>query len=200
MSKLDPATDVSLLLVGVVGAARGLKGEVRVKSFTDNPADIGSYGELTSEDGKACYKIKVTGKHKTKKHGESVLARIEGVEDRTAAENVRGLKLFVRPEQMPKLKEDEFYFSELVGLDAVLVDGKKWGRVVLADDFGAGPVLEVELLSGKNEMVPFTMEVVPEVNLEKGLIVVVPPEGLLVRPEDEEQAKEQEGEIKETSP
>ncbi len=195
MNKPDPATNESLLLVGVVGAARGLKGEVRVKSFTDNPADIGSYGELTDETGKACYKIKVTGKRK-----ESVTARIEGVEDRTAAENVRGLKLFVRREQMPKLDEDEFYFSELVGLDAVLVDGKKWGRVVLADDFGAGPVLEVELASGKNEMVPFTLDVVPEVNLEKGLIVVVPPEGLLVRPEEEEQAKEQEGEKRKPSP
>ncbi len=190
MNKLDPATDESLLLVGVVGAARGLKGEVRIKSFTANPADIGSYGELTDEAGNACYKIKVTGKHK-----ESVLARIEGVEDRTAAEKVRGLKLFVRREQMPKLEKDEFYFSELVGLDAVLVDGKKWGRVVLADDFGAGPVLEVVLASGKNEMVPFTLDVVPEVDLEKGLIVVIPPEGLLVRPEDEEQ--EQEGETKE---
>ena len=190
MNKPDPATDESLLLVGVVGAARGLKGEVRVKSFTANPADIGSYGELTNEAGNVCYKIKVTGKHK-----ESVLARIEGVEDRTAAENVRGLKLFVRREQMPKLEEDEFYFSELVGLDAVLVDGKKWGRVVLADDFGAGPVLEVALASGDNEMVPFTLDVVPEVNLEKGLITVIPPEGLLVRPEDEE--NEEEGETKE---
>ncbi|MCK4938882.1 MAG: 16S rRNA processing protein RimM [Rhodospirillaceae bacterium] len=189
-----------MLLVGVVGAARGLKGEVRVKSFTDNPTDIGSFGKLTDETGKACYKIKVTGKHKAEKHKGSVTARIEGVEDRTAAENVRGLKLFVRREQMPNLDEDEFYFSELVGLDAVLVDGKKWGRVVLADDFGAGPVLEIELASGKNEMVPFTLDVVPEVNLEKGLIVVVPPEGLLVRPEDEEQAREQEGEKRKPSP
>lgn len=189
MSKPDPASDDRLLLVGIVGAPRGLKGEVRVKSFTADPRDIGSYGELTDEAEKVRYKIKVTGKHK-----ESVLARIEGIEDRTAAEKIRGLKLFVHREQMPKLQEDEFYLSQLVGLDAMLRDGKKWGKVILADDFGSGPVLEVELVEGKNEMVPFSLEVVPEVDLENGLIVVNPPEGLFDQPKDEEN----EGEVKET--
>ena len=194
MTKPQPASNEDLILVATIGAARGLKGEVRVKSFTDDPLDLGSFGELYDESGKKSYKLQITGKQK-----ESLLAKIEGIEDRTAAEKVRGIKLFVRREQMPKLQEGEFFVSELVGLEARLLDGKLWGRVVLVDDFGAGPVIEVELVNGKNEMVPFTMEIVPEVDLEKGLIVVVPPEELLVGPEShkEEVEEEQEGEKKE---
>lgn len=186
MTKPKPASGEDLVLIGIIGAARGLKGEVRIKSFTDDPLAIGSLGKLTDESGKASYKIHVTGTQK-----ESVLARIEGVQDRTAAEKVRGLKLFVRREQMPKPQDGEFFVSDLVGLEARLQDGTLWGRVVLADDFGAGSVLEVELVSGKNEMIAFTLEAVPEVDIEKGHIVVVPPEQLEVGPE------EQEGEKKE---
>ena len=194
MTKPQPASNEDLILVAIIGAARGLKGEVRIRSFTDDPLDLGSFDELYDESGKKSFRLQITGKQK-----ESLLAKIEGIEDRTAAENVRGMKLFVRREQMPKLQEGEFFVSELVGLEARLLDGKLWGRVVLVDDFGAGPVIEVELVNGKNEMVPFTMEIVPEVDLEKGLIVVVPPEELLVGPEShkEEVEEEQEGEKKE---
>ncbi|MDH5187428.1 MAG: ribosome maturation factor RimM [Rhodospirillaceae bacterium] len=194
MTKPDPKTAEDLILVATVGAARGLKGEVRVKSFTADPLDLGTFTELFDESGKKSYRLKITGKQK-----ESLLARIEGVDDRTAAEKVRGLKLFVRREQMAKPQDGEFFVSDLVGLEARLQDGTLWGRVVLADDFGAGPVIEVELINGKNEMVPFTMEVVPEIDLEKGLIVVVPPEQLPVGPEEQnkETEEEQEGETKE---
>ena len=167
-------SDNGLLLVGVIGAAKGLKGEVRIKSFTTEPASLGAFGPLTDETGKVSFPLKIVGRHK-----EQMVVRIEGVKDRNAAEALNGTKLYMRRDQLPQPDEDEYYLADLVGLKAVLEDGSDWGQVILADDFGAGAVLEIALVNGPNGMVAFTQATVPEVDLKAGRMVVIPPQGLL---------------------
>ena len=173
--------------VGQVGAARGLKGEVRIKSFTDKPAAIGEYGPLTNEAGTQTFKVKVVGRHKGQ-----VVARIEGVSDRNAAEAMNGTRLYINREKLPQLAEGEFYLTDLVGLEAETEDGKPYGRVILAEDYGAGAVLELGLApedgaeEGKKVMVAFTEAVVPSVNIKARRLVICPPDGLMEPPGPEE--------------
>ncbi|MBL4615446.1 MAG: ribosome maturation factor RimM [Magnetovibrio sp.] len=162
------------ICVGLIGSPRGLKGDLRVKSFTANAKDIASYGKLTDQSGERSFELKVTGKHK-----ELLVVRIKGVEDRTAAEALTGQELYAERDQLPATQEDEFYFSDLVGLDAQLPDGTPFGQVILADDFGGGPFLEVKAAGQSSVLVPFTKAAVPTVDIKAGKVVIDPPEGLL---------------------
>lgn len=163
-----------LICVGLIGSARGLKGELRVKSFTADTKAISSYGALTDKSGEQTFELKVTGKHK-----DQLVVRIKGVDDRNAAEALNGQELYAQRDQMPDTGEDEFYFSDLVGLDAELLDGSPFGQVVLAEDFGGGPFIEVKAEGSASVLVPFTKEAVPTVDLEAGKVVIDPPHGLL---------------------
>jgi 16S rRNA processing protein RimM len=104
-----------------------------------------------------------------------VLARIEGVADRTAAEALRGLRLYVERGRLPDTGEREWYEADLIGLKAVGADGRDWGKVIAFHDFGAGSVMELSA----GLMLPFTDEAVPEIDVEGGKVVVEPPAGLL---------------------
>ncbi len=115
-------TSQELICVGAITGARGLKGEVRIKSFTADPKGVSHYGDVTDENGENSYKIRITGQAKGQ-----LLARLKGVEDRNAAEALKGIRLYVLKSALPAPEEDEFYFSDLVGLRAVLVDGGKLG-------------------------------------------------------------------------
>lgn len=163
-----------LIRVGVIGAARGLKGEVRVKSFTADPDAIGEYGPLTDETGTKLFHVKVTGRHKGQ-----VLVRINGVSDRNAAEALNGQVLCIERERLPEPEEDEFYFADLIGLKAERADGASFGEVVAADDYGGGPFLEVATPDHGRVLVPFTKACVPVVELDAGRVVIEPPDGLL---------------------
>lgn len=163
--------------LGVIVGVRGVKGEVRIKSFTDDPVAVGAYGPLYDKTGARRFDLKVTGTQKG-----VVLARIDGIGDRTAAEALKKTELFVERDQLPAPEEDEFYHSDLEGLQAVTVSGERIGKVVGVFDFGAGPVVEI---SG-NVMVPFTRAAVPEVDIEGGKVVIDPPEGLFDPPGKEE--------------
>jgi 16S rRNA processing protein RimM len=165
------------VLLGVVAAPHGVRGLVRVKSFTEDPTAIGTYGPLSDETGKKAYRVEVLSAARG-----TVLARIEGVADRTAAEALRGLRLYVERDALPKAGEREWYEADLIGLPAVGRDGRDWGKVVAFHDFGAGAVMEV---SG-GVMLPFTDEVVPEIDVEGGKVVVDPPAGLLAESETKE--------------
>ena len=180
--KPDPA---DFVLLGVVTGVRGLKGDLRIKSFTADPEDLGAYGPLWDEAGEVSYRVKVTGVAKG-----HLIARIKGVSNRTAAETLKGLKLHISRSALPDPEEDEFYHSDLIGLQAVTTSGEVLGTVSAVEDFGAGDVLEVASGPYKGLVVPFTKEVVPEVDLEKGAVTVDPPDGLLEPPENE--AKETE--------
>ena len=158
------------VLLGVVAAPHGVRGLVRIRSYTEDPMAVGAYGPLSDETGKRAYRVEALSTARG-----AVLARIEGVADRTAAEALRGLRLYVERKQLPDAGEREWYEADLIGLAAVGRDGKDWGKVVAFHDFGAGSVMEV---SG-GAMLPFTDEAVPEIDVQGGKVVVEPPAGLL---------------------
>jgi 16S rRNA processing protein RimM len=165
------------VLLGVVAAPHGVRGLVRIRSYTGDPMAIGAYGPLSDESGRKEYRVEALSAARG-----AVLARIEGVADRTAAEALRGLRLYVERERLPATGEREWYEADLIGLAAVGRDGRDWGKVIAFHDFGAGSVMEV---SG-GVMLPFTDEAVPEVDIAGGKVVVDPPAGLLAGGETKE--------------
>ena len=158
------------VLLGVVAAPHGIRGAVRIRSFTEDPMSLGAYGPLSDESGRKEYRVEPLSAARG-----AVLARIEGVADRTAAEALRGLRLYVERSALPETGEREWYEADLIGLAAVGKDGRDWGKVIAFHDFGAGSTMEV---SG-GAMLPFTDAVVPEIDVPGGKIVVDPPAGLL---------------------
>ena len=158
------------VLLGVVAAPHGVRGLVRIKSFTEDPMAVAAYGPLSDESGKKEYRVEALSAARG-----AVLARIEGVADRTAAEALRGLRLFVERQRLPHTGEREWYEADLIGLEAVGTDGRDWGKVIAFHDFGAGSVMEV---SG-GAMLPFTDEAVPEIDVAGGKVLIDPPAGLL---------------------
>jgi 16S rRNA processing protein RimM len=156
--------------VGKIGAAHGLRGEVRLKSFTADPMAITRYGALESEDGALALEIEAARPGK-----DMLVARFKGVTDRTAAERLRNLDLYVPRARLPATEAEEFYHADLVGLAAVTCDGAEIGRVIAVHNFGAGDVLEIRPHGGATLMLPFTQDIVPEVDVAAGRLVVVPP-------------------------
>ena len=157
-----------------MAAPHGVRGLVRIRSFTEDPMAIASYGALSDETGQKQYRVEALSAVKG-----AVLARIEGVADRTAAEAVRGLRLYVERSALPATGEREWYEADLIGLAAVGRDGRDWGKVLAFHDFGAGRTMEVSGggASRSSVMLPFTDEVVPEIDVEGGKVVVDPPAG-----------------------
>jgi 16S rRNA processing protein RimM len=160
------------ICVAQIGGAHGLRGEVRLKSFTADPMAISNYGPLTTEDGSAAYELEAV--RPAKGH---LIARFRGVNDRNTAERLINVRLFVPRERLPIPAPDEFYHSDLIGLSAVSADGTEIGTVVAIHDFGAGDILELQPRAGGTiVMVPFTAAFVPSVDIASGRIVVAPPE------------------------
>ena len=160
------------LCVGVITAPRGVRGQVRVKSFTAEPDDIARYAPLTNADGSTEYRFEIIG------HAKGVLlARVDGIKNREAAEALRGVELFVDRDLLPDAEdEDDFYCADLIGLSAVLPGGGVYGTVKAMHDFGAGDMIELSLDGSGLIILPFTKAVVPEVDIANGRIVVDPPE------------------------
>jgi len=162
------------ILVGEIGRPHGVRGLVRLRSFTADPAAIAGYGPLTDETGTRQFRLTL------KADG---LAQIEGVADRDAAARLTGTRLYVERDRLPPPEDpEEFYLADLIGLAAETVSGLGLGRVRAVEDHGAGPFL---MLEGPPErLVPFTRVVVPVVDIAAGRIVVDPPVEIEVRPED----------------
>jgi 16S rRNA processing protein RimM len=172
--------------LGVVGAPHGVSGAVRIKSFTDEPKAVASYGTLEDESGAQRFTLRVTGSAK----GEGmVIATLSGIADRDRAEALRGLRLYAPRAALPPIAGDEFYHADLVGLVAELGDGTKLGTVIAAHDFGAGDVLEIARDAGQPVLVPFTRAAVPVVDLAARRVVIDPPDGLF-DPSRRQHAKE----------
>jgi len=172
--------DPDLLCVGVFSGARGIKGDVRIKSFTGDPEAIASYGDLFDERGEKRFSIRIVGRAK-----DQVVVRVDGIGDRTEAEGLKGTKLFVPRQALPVAEEDEFYHWDLIGLSAEHVDGTALGRVDAVQNFGAGDFLEIvgEIKGGL--LVPFTAAAVPVVDIQGGKVIIDPPPGLMEPPEEE---------------
>ena len=162
-----------LVLVGVVGAPHGVRGEVRLKSFTEDPAAAGDYGPVQAEDGRS-FALEVLRSLKD----DMVVARIAGVDDRDAAAALTHLRLFVPRDRLPPPEEDEFYASDLVGLAVVDGSGEALGSVKAVVDYGAGDILEIDRPGGSAVLLPFTKAFVPRVDIAAGRIVVDPPAGI----------------------
>jgi len=161
-----------LVALGVFGAPQGVRGEVRIKSYTRDPKAIAAYGPLTDGRG-ARFVLESVRLLKD----EMLVARLEGIANREAAAALTGVELFARREQLPPPDEDEFYYDDLVGLAAVSRDGAPLGRVVALNNYGAGDILEIMREGGGESLVlPFTKAVAVEIDFPAGRIVIDPPD------------------------
>lgn len=161
------------ILVGVIVGAHGIKGQVRLRSLTEQPDAIGKYKPLNDAAGRE-YAIKLVGVAR-----DAFIATIKGITDRTAAEALQGVELFVARDALPKPKRNEYYAADLVGLTARDDSGKIYGVVQALHDYGGGPLLEIAPTSGKNFMLPFRDAFVPDVDIAAGIVRVIIPDGWL---------------------
>jgi 16S rRNA processing protein RimM len=159
------------ICVAQIGAAHGIRGEVRLRSFTQNPTAITAYGPLESEDGSRRFTIEALRPAK-----DHFVARLAGVPDRDAAEKLVNIKLYVSRDKLPPIEDDgEFYHADLIGLAAVTPDGTPLGTVTAIHNFGAGDLVEIKPQGGGEPMlVPFTDAAVPEIDMAARRMVVVP--------------------------
>jgi 16S rRNA processing protein RimM len=160
--------------VAKIGAAHGLRGEVRLYAYTREPMAVRDYGPFEDERGERSLVLKTV-----RDAGDHLVARFEGVNDRDAARALTNISLYVPRERLPVPEADSFYHADLVGLSVRTKDGGAFGTVVAVQDFGAGGILEIKpAAGGEPVMLPFVEAFVPEVDLEGGVIVVDPPAGL----------------------
>jgi 16S rRNA processing protein RimM len=160
------------ILLGQIGAAHGIKGAVRIATHTQDPMAIGTYGPLDTDRPGLTVRLS-----KMRLHKNVVVAHITGVADRTAAEALNGVNLFIDRDKLPPTDdEDDFYHADLIGLDARLDTGVVIGQVSALPNFGAGDLIEVrDPQSGDTYLYPFTKAVVPSVNLAEGYLTIVVP-------------------------
>jgi 16S rRNA processing protein RimM len=161
-----------LVLVGRFGAAQGVRGEIRIKSYTADPLSIGAYGPLCDEQGARTFEFERLRALKD----DMVVAKVKGVDDRDAAAALTGLSLHVGRQKLPPPDEDEFYIADLIGLAAVSPEGDEIGHVKNVLNFGAGDMLEIAPPSGETFFAPFTKEVAPKIDFPGRRIVVVRPQ------------------------
>lgn len=165
------------ILLARIGAPHGVRGDVRLFVFADDPDSLKRYKPLTDETGKRVFKVKTLRPAK-----DHFVARMEGVDTREAAEALTNTGLYVTRDLLPEPEdEDDFYHADLIGLAAVTTEGAAFGKVVAVHDFGAGDIIEVAPEEGgkggaKTLMLPFTRAVVPTVDIKGGRIVVDPAE------------------------
>ncbi|MBA4174297.1 MAG: 16S rRNA processing protein RimM [Hyphomicrobium sp.] len=161
-----------LLLLGQIAGAHGLRGEVLVRTFTGEPEAIGNYGPLVDEEGQRSVELKVV-----RSTDKGVVVRVEGVEDRTGAELLKGMKLHVPRDRLPAADEGEFYHADLIGLEVRGEAGEKIGWVIAVQNYGAGDILEIRREGTRQtELLAFTDACVPVVDVAGGHVVVRFPE------------------------
>ncbi|HEY2445870.1 MAG TPA: ribosome maturation factor RimM [Rhizomicrobium sp.] len=158
------------ILLGVVIGAQGLRGEVRVKIFTETPERLAVYGALHTAEGRSLDVVQV----RNARAGTAVV-QFKGIEDRDGAESLAHAKLFVARAALPETARDEFYHTDLVGLRAQDGDGRVIGEVSAIYNYGAGDVIELSRGDGSTVLLPFTRETVPEIDLEGEFLVVAEP-------------------------
>ena len=176
---MNPPT--TRILLGKIGAAHGIKGEVRIATYTASPEAIADYGPLdTDRPGLSVTIVSARAQNNV------VVARIKGIADRGAAEALNGVSLFIDRARLPDHEdEDDFYHADLLGLEARLENGTVLGTVVALPNFGAGDLIEIrDPVSGDTFLYPFTKAVVPDVRLGEGYLTIVIP---LDAPEGEEE-------------
>jgi 16S rRNA processing protein RimM len=161
-----------MILVGRFGAPHGVRGQIRLQSFTEHPRAIAGYGPLLDAAGQRRFIVEALRPVKD----DLFIATLQGVATRSAAEALTHLELFVPRASLPNLAPEEFYLADLIGLTAETEDGSRFGRIIAVPDYGGGPLLEIAPTEGgATLLLPFTKEIVPVVDLVAARVVVVPP-------------------------
>lgn len=165
------------ILVGAILGAHGLKGEVKVKTFTEAPERLAAYGPLLLASGQALHISSL----RSVKPDEAVL-RFQDITSRDAAEALKGTELFVRRAALPAAEDGEFYHADLIGLRAEDETGRVLGHVCAVHNFGAGDVLEIKRDALDTLMLGFTMATVPVIEIDKGRLIIALPQEVEARP------------------
>lgn len=160
------------ILMGRIGAAHGVRGEVRITPYTAHPEALTDYGPLDTDRPGLVIRIR-----KARLQNRVLIAQLEGIADRTAAEALNGVSLYIDRSRLPDPDDEEdFYHADLIGLDARLDTGVSIGQVTSVPNFGASDLIEIrDPRSGDTYLYPFTKAVVPVISIKDGYLVVVPP-------------------------
>jgi 16S rRNA processing protein RimM len=159
------------ICVARIGAAHGVRGAVKLWTFTEDPLAVKRYGPLTSKDGTRQFEVATA--REAKGH---LVATLKGVATREEAERLNGIELYIAREKLPDTDEDEYYHADLIGLAAVNAANEPLGRVIAIHNFGAGDIIEIAPPHGATMLLPFTNAVVPTVDLGGGRVVIVLPD------------------------
>jgi 16S rRNA processing protein RimM len=163
----------SLILLAIIGKAQGIKGEVRLQIFAESPANLPAYNPLVTENAETITILSL------KPHGKTGwVARLDGVRDRTQAEKLNGTRLYVPRERLPEPDDEDYYITDLIGMDVYDEAGDRLGIVKAVDNFGAGDLLDIAFeTTGKTDYLPFTRACVPEIDIaHRRLLVRLPQE------------------------
>jgi 16S rRNA processing protein RimM len=165
------------IVIAKITSAHGIKGLVKILSFAANPADFAKYSGKIFDEKNNLYKVKIINQVPGG-NNDFFVAKVEGIEDRNAAEKLGNTELFIKRSDLKKVKKDEFYYVDLIGLDVLNVDRKKIGKVLSVNDFGAGGVVEIGFDESLNriENFAFTNQIFPEIDIEKGFLIIDFPE------------------------
>ena len=156
--------------LGIICGAHGIRGQVKIKTYTASAHDIAAYGTLSDKAGNQ-YKLSITSVNK-----EIVIASIAGIIDRNASEKLRNVELFVARSALPEPEADEYYHSDLIGMPVVTPDKIPYGTLLAIHNHGAGDVVEVQLVDGSKELLAFTKATFPVINILAREIIIYPPE------------------------
>ena len=158
------------ICVARIGAPHGIRGAVKLWTFTEDPLAVMSYGQLKTKDGARSFEVATAREAK-----DHLVATFKGVVSREDAERLNGVELYIPRDRLPETDDDEYYHADLIGLAAVDAAGSVIGRVIAIHDFGAGTIIEIAPPEGNTLMLPFTNAVVPTVDLKAGHVVIEMP-------------------------
>jgi 16S rRNA processing protein RimM len=159
------------ICIARIGAAHGVRGAVKLWTFTEDPLAVMQYGPLASKDGARSFEVATA--RAAKGH---LVATLKGIATREDAERLNGIELYIAREKLPAAAEGEYYHADLIGLAAVNAANAPLGRVIAIHNFGAGDIIEIAPPQGATMLLPFTNAVVPEVDLARGRVVIELPE------------------------
>jgi len=156
----------SLFCAAVITSPHGIQGHVKIKCFLEDPADFKRYSPYHNEAGEEAYRVvRVLSQNK-----DMLIIALEDIKDRNQAERLKGTKLMLSREHLPGLEQDTFYHADLMGLAILSSIDEAFGKVHALYNFGAGDILEIETTQGKLVMIPFTHDIVPDVDINKGFL------------------------------